>query len=176
MSDKILGTVLSALSDADVKEVLAKTARQKYNHGPKTYFDLPTFPGDDTPKFSTKVGKMLMGRFTRNHQERLERLGYSTEVHRVVVVKNGEEQQLPFLYIFHEGFVDKVNVDDLPKLAKGRKMLHYKSKVVFNDGTYAWGIPACKRMESWSALMANPVEDVEEIIDIRASEKTTDAE
>ena len=177
MADKILNSVLGALPETDVNEVLSRTARAKGRFdGPKTYFDLPTFPGEDTQKFTTKVGKMLMGRFTRHHQERLERLGYATETHYAVVNKNGSDQELKFLYIFHEGFIDKVHVDDLPRVVEERKMLHYKTKVVFNDGTYAWGIPACKRMGSWASLMANPVEDMDEVIDLREADKTANAE
>lgn len=171
MSENMYGAILGALPECDVNEVLKRTAKRKFfTKSPKIYCDLPDFPGDDTQKFSSTVGRILMGRFTTKHQERLERCGYETEIHTVVVDKNGTEQSLPFLYVFHNGFVDKVHVNDLNDLIKNKKLLHYKSKVVFNDGTVAWGIPACKRLEAWAAIMANPVDDTDEVVQNRNSE------
>ena len=123
------------LTDAEIEKKVEELAKKRDS--------LPDFPGEVNPS-KASVGRIKLTPSTKLHPSNLRTLGYEVEE------KGG------YAIIQCNGFVDECEVGDLAKIAKDGKLLHYKTRVIFPDGSKKYSITLCNVIGKWSCLVADP--------------------
>lgn len=125
----------------------------------KNDFVLPSFP-NEPEAFECRLGRILIGRSTNGHKDRLERLGYTATIENGTTKGKAGVDNVKYLFVDCEGFVDETHINDLPKIAEEHKLIHYRTKIDFGNGEIISGIEAIKKLGPWSCLMAAPLDDL----------------
>lgn len=120
--------------------------------------NIPPFPGEEREE--CLVGRILIGKTTIGHQAKLEKLGYGVSVEDGTMRNKltGNVDNVKFLFVDCQGFVDDIHVNDLQKLVDEKKLIHYRTRIDFGAGQVMWGVKAIPLLGGWSCLMAAPLD------------------
>lgn len=149
---------IKALSATEAEEILAEITKTH-----TTKIDLPSFPGEEDDRADCRLGRILVGRNTLQHESRLTKLGFKVTVEDGTIEnrkEGGRIDQVKYLFVDCEGFVDAVHINDLQKTADEKRLIHYRTMVDFGNNIVLSGIAACQKLGPWSCLMASPINDL----------------
>lgn len=126
------------LTDAEIARKVEELAKKRD--------ELPDFPGEINPA-KASIGRIRLTSRTKLHASSLRTLGYEVE------------ESGGYVIIQCNGFVNECEVGDLAKIAEDKKLLHYKTRVTFPDGSKKYSVPLCNIIGKWSCLVADPFND-----------------